>query len=405
MCYIKQKEGDSSMRNDYYSNSPLELKIKNDLTKAKLARRAKIMKERELLGSLIELAAFDTRQAGETIKAYRQILHKNLALDHKLDWASFYDDSLIPPYIPNEPPPRYELVAKQLNVPRQSFWGELFFPSRKKKRLQLEEAAKTAFQEQLRDYQAAQTAAQSEYEAQKALRLLEQAELNRFIDQLQLDVEKGHQAAVAALARIALSRMAVPDDIELEFEAYYNSRDKILQINGLLPGPNELGHVLRYEYRDEDSAILPVAMDEATFNDYYASTLLQIALSAVQIMFTAFPGRQVRELAFNGLTGKEPKCILTCHIKRESFAQLDLAGNDPEVTFRAMSGVMHKPLTALTPVAPLTIPSGKERDTPALAEVYRPGEIKKAAGNMLVNLLDEIENDINPDPPKRDLLH
>ncbi|MGI6492288.1 MAG: hypothetical protein ACOX0T_07735 [Pelotomaculum sp.] len=394
------------MSKSYYSNSPLELKIKKDLTKAKLARRAKMMKERELLGSPKELAAFDTRQAGETIKACREILHKNLGLEHKVDWASFYDDSLLPPYIPSEPPPRYELVAKQLNVPRQSFWGELFFPSRKKKRLQLEEAAKTAFQEQLRAYQAAQTAAQAEYEAQKAILLHEQAELNRFIDQLQLDVEKGRPAAVAALARIALSRLAVPDNVELGFEADYNSRDKILQINGLLPEPDQLGHVLRYEYQDGDSAILPVAMDEATFNDYYESTLLQIALSAVQIIFTAFPDRQVRELAFNGLTGEDPKCILTCHIKRESFAQLDLAGNDPKVTFRAMGGVMHKPLTALTPVASLAIPSDAEQGvTTALTDVYRPGEIKKAADSILVHLLDEIENDFNPNPPKRDLLH
>ena len=77
------------MSKGYYSSSPLELKIKKDLTKAKLARRAKMMKERELLGSPKELAAFDTRQAGETIKACREILHKNLGLEHKVDWASF----------------------------------------------------------------------------------------------------------------------------------------------------------------------------------------------------------------------------------------------------------------------------------------------------------------------------
>jgi len=398
------------MGDNYYSNSPLELKIKKDLTKAKLTRRAKIMKERELIDSPKELAAFDTRQASDSIKACREILNKNLGLDHKLDWASFYDDSLFPPYIPSEPPPRYELVAKQLNVPRQSFW-EFFFPSRKKKRLQLEKAAKTAFQKQLRDYQAAQIAAQAEYEAQKTVLLHEQAELNSFIDQLQLDVEKGHPAAVAALARIALSRLAVPDDIELRFEAHYNAKSKILQINGFLPEPDKLGRILRYEYQEEDDTILPVAMDEHAFNDYYESTLLQIVLSAVHIVFTAFPDRQVNELVFNGLTGKEPKCILTCHVKRELFAQLDLAGNAPEATFRAMHGVMRKPLAALTPVAPLTIPREVEKEgILTLTDVYRPGEIKKAADNILAHLLneienDEIENDFDPNPPKRDLLH
>ncbi|NMA51791.1 MAG: hypothetical protein GX949_02125 [Peptococcaceae bacterium] len=67
---------------------------------------------------------------------------------------------------------------------------------------------------------------------------------------------------------------------------------------------------------------------------------------------------------------------------------------------------MHRPLTALKPVAPLAIPSDAEQGvTTALTDVYRPGEIKKAADSILVHLLDEIENDFNPNPPKRDLLH
>ncbi|TEB16345.1 hypothetical protein Psfp_01370 [Pelotomaculum sp. FP] len=397
--------------------SPLETRIKAESQLAKWARQEKLHKERERFESLKELAALDTRQAGNTIKACDSILKINLCSAGKLDWASFYHDQLLPPFVFTEHPPRYEQVARKMSVPRKSFISELIFPSARKKRLALEEAARVAFEEQMRNYNANKESAQTSYEAQRAAFINEQSEFNRSVDQLQLDVEKGQPYAVASLARIALAGLELPDEIEVDFDAHYHGTEKLIVLSGILPGPLEMPRIVRYEYHEEENGILPVEMDQDSFDNFYESTLLQIALSAVHRIFTSIPDRQIHIVGFNGLIAEGESCLFTCKTSRDLFNPIDLARNTPDMSFQAMQGVMVKPLTALTPVEPLAWPTKPTFLRPETGELitrpdgrrqpaaYQSGEIKNAANDLLVGLLDQLEQDLSKKPRDGDVVH
>jgi hypothetical protein len=397
--------------------SPLETRIKAESQLAKWARQEKLHKERERFDSLKELAEFDTRQAVNAVKACYSILKINLCLDGKLDWASFYHDRLLPPFVFKEHPPRYEQVAREMRVPRKGFFSELIFPSARKKRLALEEAARVAFEEQMRNYNTNKESAQTSYEAQRVAFMNEQSEFNRSVDQLQLDVEKGQPYAVASLTRIALAGLELPDEIEVDFDAHYHGTEKLIVISGILPAPLEMPRIVRYEYQEEENGILPVEMDRDSFEPYYESTLLQIALSAVHRIFTSIPDRQIHIVGFNGLTGAGKSCIFTCKTSRDLFNPADLARHAPGMSFQAMQGVMVRPLTGLTPVEPLAWPAtptllrpasgtiSTEPDGRRQATAYQSGEIKNAANALLVGLLDQLEQDLSKRPGDGDVVH
>ncbi|MDD4237037.1 MAG: hypothetical protein PHT62_00575 [Desulfotomaculaceae bacterium] len=397
--------------------SPLEAKIKAEAQLAKWARQEKLQKERERIKFLKELAELDTRQAEFAINTCDSILKINLCSAAKLDWASFYNDQLLPPFVFKEHPPRYEQVVREMRVPRKSFFSELLFPSIRKKRLALEDAARDNFEEQMRAYNAKKASAQTSYELERAAFHDEQSGFNRSVDQLQLDVEKGEPAAVESLVRIALANLELPDKFEVSFDTHYHGPEKLIVVSCILPGPLEMPRIVKYEYHEEENGTLPVEMDQASFDDFYESALLQITLSAVHRIFTSMPDRQIHIVGFNGLTGEGESCILTCKISRDLFDSIDLARDAPDVSFQAMQGVMVKPLTGLTPVEPLiwpAIPTFPRHETGGIttkpdglhqSAAYRPGELKNAANNLLVGLLDQIEKDLIKQPDGSDVVH
>jgi hypothetical protein len=420
---LDEKVYDRTIANKYLGlqkritgGTPLEVRIKEKARLAKWTRLEELQKERERIVSLKELAEFDTRQAGNAIKACERILITNLCSDNKLDWASFYDDRLLPPFVFQEHPPRYEQVAREMRVPRKSLISELLFPSLRKKRLAREKAAGERFEELMREYNVRKESAQSSYEAERTTFINDQTEFNRSVDQLQLDVEKRRPAAVASLVRIVLAQLELPDGIEVDFDAHYSRPEKLILVSGFLPAPLEVPRIVRYEYQEENG-ILPVVMDKASFDNYYESTILKITLSAVYKIFTSLHDRQIHMLGFNGLIGEGESCILTCKISRELFNSIDLVRNSPDVSFQAMQGVMVKPLTGLTPVEPLvrmaessflspetggttTKPDGMQQSA-----AYRPGDIKNAANSLLVGLLDQLGHDLSKKPGERDIIH
>lgn len=396
-------------------SSLLEVKIKAEVQLAKWARMEKLHKEREQIESLKDLAEFNTRQARNTIEACGNILKINLFSDTKLDWVSFYDDRLYPPFVFQEHPPRYEQIARKMQVPRKSFFGELLFPSLREKRLALEKAAEEQFEEQMREYNMRKDSALKDYELERSTFINTQREFNRSIDQLQLDVEKGLPDAVASLVRIALALLELPDEIEMDFDAHYFRPDRLIVISGFLPGPQTMPRTVRYEYRGEENGIFPVEMDKTSFDNFYESTMLQIALSAIHRIFKSIPDRQINMLGFNGLTGEDKSCILTCKISRDLFDSIDLAKSTPGMSFQAMKGILIKPLTGLIPVEPIVRPEngihlppdgGAAAETNKLHKsAYRPGDIKNAANNLLVSLLDQLEQDLSKKTGDKDLLH
>lgn len=388
--------------------SPAELKVKAESQQARWAALKKQHKERDELDNLRELAEYDTLRAEEFIEECGNILRANLNAGNKLDWVNLYDDRPYPPFVFNEPVPRYERIAREMGVPRKSFFAELIVPSARSKRVNMEAEAKKEFDRRIKQYEEMKEAARMVHEKERAAYIEEQAEYNRSVDRLQLDYEKGSPEAVGSVARLVLARTVHPYALKVEFDAQYDRAEKLLVVNGILPAPEDIPRTVRHEYNEEEHGITAVEMEQKEFNDFYESLLLQLILSSMHNIFQSVPERHLKKAGFNGYINKadQDSCVLTCKVSREVFDSLDLTKVPPRQSFLSLNGVMAEPLTALTPVQPLanvkatpplhpeterTSTGGKPAPGPP---AYRPGDFKHIARDLVVGLLDQIESDL-----------
>ncbi|KUK82351.1 MAG: Restriction endonuclease, partial [Pelotomaculum thermopropionicum] len=386
---------------------PAEITVKAAAQAARWADREKRARERKDLDFLRELAAYDTRQAETFIKEAKNILRANLERIKKFDPASLYDDRPYPPFVFKEAAPRYKTIARATGVPQKSFFGELFFPSVRRKRLKLEKEASQAYETAMRQYEERKTAARGGHEKERAVHLEAQSVYNRSVDQLQLDFERGRPEAVESCVRIALSGLTCPDLMELDFDARFLPAEGLVAVNCIFPCPWEIPRAVRYRYNETEHGVTPVEMEPEEFALFYKTVLLQLTLSSIHTVFKSVASRHIRQAAFNGLVngpvpldrdngtedgteGASIYCILTCKVTRELFQSLNLEETPPEQCFTAIKGVMKEPLTGLLPVQPLVTagkppgPAGKtgsNRETQTATEpaAFRPGELTTLA--------------------------
>lgn len=394
--------------------NPAEIKVKAETRLARWAGQERRQRERSDLDNLEELAEYDTFQAEEFIEECGNILRANLDAGREFKRVSLYDDKPFPPFVFKEPVPRYERIAKEMVVPKKSFFAELFIPSVKTRRVSLENEAKQVLDQRLQQYEEKKESARLAHEEQRAAYIEEQSEYNKSVDQLQLDFEKSRPGAIESFARIALTKITYPDAIEVEFDTQYNQAEKLIIINCLFPGPVELPRTVRYQYNEEENGITAEEMEQKDFDGFYESVLLQITLSSIHVLFESVNPRYIQWIGFNGWVkgtdrengGELKTCILTCKVSRDVFDSFELAGTPPGECFSGLKGVMARPLTGLIPVqpfvdirrtSPLYAETGQvstELNAPAKPASYRPGDFKHLAKEIMADMFDQIENDL-----------
>jgi len=389
--------------------TPAEIKVKEKMQLARRAGLEKYFKERDDLDSLKELAEYDTMQAQRFIKNCKNILKNNLGPAAKTDWASLYDDRPYPPFVFKAPVPRYKKIAKDAGIPQKSFFTELFFPSARKQRVNLENEAKKELNTQMQEYERKRELEQAAHEKKRSAHIAEQETYNSSVEQFQLDFEKGRPEALESFTRIALAQLIYPDLIEVDFDTWYNPEEKLILIEAVLPGPLEMPGTIRYQYNEEEHGISKIEMEQKEFAHFYESILLQITLSAIHAIFESTPARHIQRVAYNGYvrgiapeTGEESRsCILTCKVSRDAFAAFDLAATPPGEIFPAIKGVMVEPLTEINPVRPLVdrrpVDPGQapyKQSMPLKQEGYRPGDLSHVAQQLMTEMLSQIEKNL-----------
>lgn len=402
-----------------------EIQIKTQTMLARRNRLEKIQRERDNVDGLKQLAGFDTKQSELFIKGCKNILKANLASGAKIDWASLYNDKPFPPFIFKNPAPLYNQVARETGVPPKSFLSELLFPSVKNRRLQKEDEAKKAYGLKIKLYGEEKDTRRTAYEAKRTAYLAEQSAYNSKVEQLQLDFEKGHPAVIQSFARIALNQIITPDSIEVAFDAICQPEEKLLVINGLLPGYFELPRTISYQYEKEAEEIVPIEMDEQEFDIFYQSILLQITLSALHIIFSEIPARHIQWVGFNGWVKNDTagashgsvSCILTCKAARDIFASLDLTKSSPADCFLELEGLLaesRQGTVALQPIVSIQPSSdtGEAKQAPDHSAAglkppeYLPGEFKQVTTKIVGEMLEQVEkNLLEAARDKDDVIH
>ena len=278
-----------------------EAHIRAQRERARQERLKKIQQERENLADLKQLAQFENIQAELFIEGCKNVLRDNLAAGPEAEWAALYNDTPYPPYIFKE-----------------------------------EKESQSAAHEKDRD---AYMAAQSEY--------------NSTVDQLLLDYEKGHPAAIQSFARIVLGGITLPDLVTVYFDAVYQPAEKLLVIDAALPPYYDLPRAVSHQYDKEAGEVVPIKMSEQEFDDFYRDFIQQIALIAMDTIFKAIPARHVQQVGFNGLVENDKiedtldtkSCIMTCRASRNDFAALKLKQDTPAANFLKLNGQLAKSLS------------------------------------------------------------
>ncbi|MFX4262280.1 hypothetical protein ACOBQJ_08760 [Pelotomaculum propionicicum] len=395
-------------------------------TQAELARRERLEKtrrERDSLDDLNELAEFETRQSEIFLKDCKNIIRDNLSAGADVNWASLYNDKPYPPFVYKNPAPRYNLVAREKGVPQKRFFSELLFPSVKNARMQKENDAKAAYDLKTKQYEEGKEAGRATHEKERGVYLAGQSAYNSKVEELQLNFEKGDPAAVRSFARIALHGINLPDSINLYFDAAYLPGEKQLVIDCLLPAYYDLPRAVSYSYNKESGALVPAEMGEREYDAFYLDLIRQIALTAINTVINAIPGRLVERVGFNGWvendkignTLETKACVITCDAARDVFAALDLLKCAPADCIRQLGGLTAKSMAGSDTVQPIVsaIPETDEakrvpdnpEDGPKPPQ-YQPGEFKNVTKKLMGEMLEQIEkNLLQAARDKDDMVH
>ncbi|OPZ75200.1 MAG: hypothetical protein BWY80_00253 [Firmicutes bacterium ADurb.Bin456] len=380
---------------DSTGSSLLEQKVKGEVRAARLARRDKQEQEREDTESLKELAKYETILAENFIRECKNILRDNLGAG-EFDWVSCYRDRPYPPFVFKEPIPRYEPVAREMGMIRKDTVKEFFFPSQKKRRLEMEKEARQVLELKLAEYRQREEAARAADELERESFIARQAQYNNSIDLLRLDLAKGQPGAVESFARTVLALMKYPDALEVEFDARYEQGDRLLVVEAVFPLPQVIPRAVHHQYHEEQGLTVQ-EMDDREFADFYQEILLQLSLSAIHLVFLKCPDRLLQQVGFNGrvgaagteaVSGELQPCIITCLVTRDRYLSVDLSSIPSHTAFLNFNGTMFTPLIALKPVDPIR----RVRPTPApypdeptigypILRLPRPGRRPTSQGN------------------------
>jgi restriction system protein len=407
-----QQPGQADIEESLVETLP-EAHIRAQKERMRQEKLEKIQQERKKLADLKQLAEFESIQAELLIEGCKNILKDNLAAGLKVEWASLYNDMPYPPFVFKTPTPRFNQIAREKGVPPKSTFSELLSPAVKRERLQKENDAKNAYTLMLKQYEEEKEAQRAAHEKERAAYLNAQLEYNSAVEQLQLDYEKGHPAAIQSYARIALNSLSMPDPVTVYFDAVYQPAEKQLVIDALLPPYYDLPRAFSYQYVKGTGEITPVEMSDQEFDAFYLDLILQIALLAMDSIFKAIPDRHVQWVGFNGLvenhkieeTLDTKSCIITCKAARNDFAALDLSQNLHAENFLKLNGQLAKSLSgndtipSMTIIEPAPGPDEAQRNTDnsktgTKPPEYKPGEFKQVTTKILEEMLEDIEKNL-----------
>lgn len=201
----------------------------------------------------------------------------------------------------------------------------------------------------------------SEWNSQNSAYIKEQNEYNTEIDELKLRYSSLDVSAIDEYCEIILNRSSLPDFVEKEFEVNYNSDNKILIVDYLLPNIDDFPNVKEVKYIASKNELKETYQNGAFMEKLFDCTIYNIILRVLHEEFEADVVNALDAISFNGwanylnkATGKkEDACIVSIQVKKENFNTIDLKNVDPKTCFKSLKGVGSSKLAGITPIQPI----------------------------------------------------
>lgn len=351
------------------------------------------------------LAEERTREAQEKIDEIENILHHTLDIDDTVDWEALKDkkkfkipnpQSLIDKdlrQVPIPPKPTHKSIPlepdKKHFQPQLSFVDKLIKSKGQKKIFQAEmlyENAMTAWKElvsQTEEYnRKLDTEHQSqllevekqkdliknkfndlekEWEKQKEEYYKNQEEHNLKVEKLKEQYFQLETNAVLEYCELVLNNSEYPDEFPKDFDLEFNTGNKLLIIEYVLPAPEVFPKLSEVKYIAAKKELKEYFISDTQSSKMFDTAIYNICLRTLHEIFEADKANAIDIAVFNGwvetinkATGKKTNnCIVSVQAKKSEFIEIELSNVDPKACFKSLKGVGSSKLSGITAVQPL----------------------------------------------------
>lgn len=339
-----------------------------------------------------ELAGQRTTEAQAVVGGLDHILADTLSRDDRLNWDGLKDHTRFgkpkpeipaptPLPQPSIPPPPVRGDAKY--TPQLGLLDHII-AKRKEAKLQRADALydidyrvwqqtkesigkqaladRKDFEQRLAAWRAQVQDAEKQWEAERKQFGEEQARSNATIDQLKEQYLSGSHDAVLAYCNQVLTQSQYPPVLpQPEFGLDYDSETKILVVEYVLPGPEDMPRLKGVKYVQSWDALDEVPLSESVVNSLYDRVVYQIVLRTIHELYEADTINALEAIVFNGWVNSIDKatgqvanaCIVSVHAGRSEFLAINLGLVNPKECFRKLKGVGSSELHGLSAVPPV----------------------------------------------------
>lgn len=236
-----------------------------------------------------------------------------------------------------------------------------------------------------------------DWEARKANYETDQIAYNTKIDHWKKNYFQGDEIAILEYNSQVLNNSEYPDAFPQTFELMYQQEAKILVVEYQLPRLRDLPTLKEVRYIQTKKELKETHLPESQVRTLYDKVLYEIAIRTVHEIFEADQGNWIDAVAFNGwvkevnpATGKEVNnCVMTLHVKKDVFIEIDLSKIEPKTCFKGLKGVAASKLNALTPVQPILT---MVKDDPRFVDSYKVIEKVEKGDNLAAMDWEDFEH-------------
>ena len=321
-----------------------------------------------------ELAVERTEEAQHAIKALEHMLAGALTSNPTIRWDDLKDETPFPTPAPEKPaPPRYPDEPNRSDGRYRATPGFLDRIFRQVPRLETEaeekwQRAKADWQEHTKGLDAAHERASTDFDKahetwqlDKASYEQRQREKNAMIAGRREAYESSDSTATEWYFEHVLSASDYPDWMPQGFDLEMRSDSNMLLVSYSLPPLDAMPRLREVTYVASREEMREKNLTDAQATALYDSVQYQIALRTVHEILESDYASIVTSVVFNGyVTAIDPSngkvattCILSLHVTRDEFEDLDLANVNPKACFKALKGVGSSKLHSMAAVAPI----------------------------------------------------
>lgn len=359
-----------------------------------------LLKEKEQADekSQQELAKYKTEEAKTHLFYIKNILHANIRLPSNLDWEGMMNNRIFteinPAVIKGQEllklEKSYQSRRKKIStepkfeefLPRITIVDNIFKCLKKPKieaaRIKFSEAHKNwklnknqiyIENEKLKiELEAEKSRLADKYQNEekkwkirKEQFLSKQIKENQAVQCLKKDYLESKPTAIEEYYSISLKEIIQPDEWKKDFDVEYNPKNRGLVIDFLLPPPEKLPTVARFDYSSKQKKIIQTLISESERSILYENAIYSVCLSVIANTFLRDSVNALDFAVFNGwvdaidnATGESVRsCIVSISVKKDEFSTLNLHKVEPKACFKRLKGIGSTKLIGIIPVTPI----------------------------------------------------